>query len=167
MFNLNQVGKLISESALEMGGSHIAWHKADFCPYVRDDGTPCYDEKRGSAWIECPVCGGTGNIYQSPRYIKGIYTDNSNRFLPDGTGGYMRGEKSLSLPPSLDIRLLKPRGSDDSRRILRDKFEILSNECNPDGSRKVLDIVYLAEDPIKPTVNSGTIYQTVLVQSNY
>lgn len=167
MFKLNKIGELIAGAALDLGGTDIVWHKADFCPYVKDNGEPCYDEKRGSSWIECPICGGTGNIYQSPRYIRGIYADNSNRFLPDGSGGYLRGDKTLSLPADLDIRLLKPRNSTDARRILRDKFEILSDECNPDGTRKILEVVFLAEDPVRPVINSGTIYQTVAVQNNF
>jgi len=167
MFNLREISNLVADSAIELGGSDIHWHQAEFCPYVRDDGSPCYDEERGSPWIECPVCHGLGSTYKEPQLIKGIYTDNSNKFYPDGSGGYLRGEKSLSLPRNLDIKLLKPRNSNDSRRLLRDKFEILGPGCNPDGSRELIEVVFLATDPVKPTINSGSIYQTVTVENNF
>jgi hypothetical protein len=167
MFDLSQISKLITGAAFDLGGSDIAWYRADFCPYVKDNGDACYDERRGSSWIECPICGGTGSIYRSPKYVKGIYVDNSNKFLPDGNGGFLRGEKTLSLPANLNIEILKPRNSTDSRRVLRDKFEILGYECNPDGTRKIIEMVFLAEDPVKPVINSSVIYQTVMVQNNF
>ena len=167
MFDLSSISNLIADSALGLGGSDLAWHQAEFCPYVRDDGTPCYDETRGSPWMECPICGGRGAIYKSPRYNRGIYTDNSNKFFPDGSGGFMRGNKTLSLPRDLPLKLLKSRNTQDARRLLRDKFQLLGPCCNPDGSREIAETLYMIEDPVKPTINSGTIYQTVIVENNY
>lgn len=165
--DLFNISRLIGQSAIALGGSDINWYKALFCPYVRPDGSPCFDEVRGSPWSECPICGSTGTVWASPVFIKGIYTDNSNRYLPDGSGGFIVGDKTLSLPANLDITLMKPRKSNDSRRFLRDKFEMLGRCCNPDGSREVLETLYLEEDPVKPTINSGTIYQIVKVKNNY
>lgn len=151
-----------------MGGSDIAWHKAIFCPYVRSDGSPCYDEMRGSPWIDCPICGGEGAVYAEPVIVKGIYTDKSDEFIPDGSGGFTRNIKSLSLPMGLDIKLLKPRHTAEAtRRWLRDKFQLLGLYCNPDGSREVLETFYLDDDVVHPTINSGKIYQIVAVRSNY
>lgn len=161
------ISQLVSDAALRLGGSDIHWYKAIFCPYVKDDGSPCYDESRGSPWIECPVCGGTGVVWASPKYIRGIYTDNSNRYFPDGSGGFMVGDKTLSLPRDLNITLMKPRDSDDPRRFLRDKFELLGRCCEPDGSREVLETLYLEEDPVRPAINSGFIYQIVKVKNNF
>lgn len=165
--DLFPISKLIADSALRMGGSDIAWHKAIFCPYVRDDGTPCYDESRGSSWIECPICGGEGVVYASPRFIKGIYSDKSNEFVPDGSGGFIRGDKTLSVPRNLDIKLMKPRSNDSARRILRDKFQLLGRCCQPDGSREILETLYLDDDTIQPFINSGSIYQIIRVRNNY
>lgn len=165
--DLFPVSNLLADSALQMGGTDIMWHKAIFCPYVRPDGTPCYDEKRGSPWIECPICGGTGVVYASPQQIKAIYTDNSNRYYPDGAGGFMQGDKTLSVSRNLDISMLKARDTNDARRLLRDKFEVLGRCCNPDGTREVKEVLYLDQDPTEPTINSGTIYQIVPVANNY
>ena len=171
--NLFPISSLIADSALALGGSDIAWHKAIFCPYVRDDGSPCYDEDRGSAWIECPVCAGEGVIYAHPKYIKGIYTDKSNEFEQDysaQSGGFIQGHKSLSLPRGLDIRILKPRNSDSensARRLLRDKFQLLGQCCEPDGSREIIETLYLDDDVVNPVINSGQIYQIVRVKNNY
>lgn len=166
--DLFPISSLIADSALQLGGSDIAWYKAIFCPYVRDDGTPCYDETRGSAWIECPVCGGEGVIYASPRFVKGIYTDKSDEFIPDGSGGFIQNHRSLSLPRGLDIRLLKPRNdSTSTRRLLRDKFILLGRCCNPDGSREVIETLYLDDDVVNPVINSGHIYQIVGVKNNF
>lgn len=165
--NLFPISSLIADSALALGGSDISWHKAIFCPYVRDDGSPCYDEDRGSPWIECPICHGEGVIYASPKYVKGIYTDKSNEFLPDESGGFIQGHKSLSLPRGLDIKLLKPRNSTDSRRLLRDKFQLLGQCCQPDGSREIVETLYLDDDVVTPVINSGRIYQIVRVKNNY
>lgn len=164
------VARLFADSALLTGGSDIMWHRAQFCPYVRDTGQPCYNEGRGSPWIECPVCKGEGAIYAHPRYFKGIYTDNSNQFFPDGSGGWMEGHKTLSVPRNLDIKLLKPRSGEAvnaARRLLRDKFELLGECCEPDGSRKIIETMYLEDDTVSPTVNSGTIYKIIKVVSNY
>lgn len=168
MFDLSDISYTIANAALDLGGSDFYWHKAIFCPYVRDNGSPCYDENRGNAYIECPVCGGEGVIYSSPIGVKGIYTDNSNTYTPDGSGGFIKGEKTISFPPDLDIRLLKERDSfNSSRRVLRDKFELLGKCCNPDGSREVKEILYLKNPPVKPAINSGYIYQIVQVGNNY
>ena len=105
MFDLSAISKVLSNAALDLGGSDFYWHKAIFCPYVRDDGSPCYDEDRGSSYIECPVCGGEGVIYASPVMIKGIYSDGSNTFVPDGSGGFVKGEKTISFPPDLSDQL--------------------------------------------------------------
>lgn len=165
--DLLAISRLLGHSAMQLGGSEIHWYKALFCPYVKSDGSPCYDESRGSAWAECPVCGGRGAIYASPRLVKGIYTDNSNKYLPDGSGGFMQGEKTLSLPHELHITLLKHRSSDNARRFLRDKFELLGRCCNENGERDILELLYLKDDPVKPTVSSGHIYQIVNVVDNY
>lgn len=165
--DLFPVSKMIADSALRLGGSDISWHKAIFCPYVRDDGSPCYDESRGSAWIECPICGGEGVVYASPRFIKGIYSDRSNEFVPDGSGGFIRGDKTLSVPRNIDIKLMKPRSNDAARRILRDKFQLLGRCCQPDGSREILETLYLDDDTVQPFINSGNIYKIVRVRNNY
>lgn len=167
MFDLFSISQTVADAALQLGGSDIRWYKAIFCPYVRDNGKPCYDEERGTSYIECPLCGGEGVMYASPRTVRGIYTDNSNNYSPDGSGGFIRGEKSLSLPRDLDIRLLKERDSQNARRILRDKFELLGVGCRPDGSRVVREVLYLKQDPVIPTINSGEIFQTVQVANNY
>lgn len=161
------VSRLLADAALSLGGSDLFWYKARFCPYIKDDGTPCYNEGRGSPWIECPVCGGTGAVYDAPKYIKGIYIDKSNVFYPDGSGGFLVGEKSLSLPMDLDIKILKPREAGVSRRLLRDKFVLLGECCNEDGSRAILETLYAKDDPVYPTVNSGHIYMTLNVANNY
>jgi hypothetical protein len=166
MFDLYPISQTIAQAAMDIGGSDIKWYKAIFCPYVRDDGSPCYDETRGSSYIECPVCGGEGVIYASPRTIRGIYTDNSNRVRDAGSGDFMKGEKSLSLPVELDIRILKSRISNNARRLLRDKFELLGRCCNPDGSREVRELLFLKHDPVKPEISSGSIYQKVEVANN-
>jgi len=167
MFDLFPISQTIANAALELGGSDIKWHKAIFCPYVRDNGSPCYDERRGTSFIECPICGGEGVIYASPRTIKGIYTDNSNKYNKDSSGGFILGEKTLNLPSDLDIRLLKERDSQNSRRLLRDKFELLGRCCRPDGSREIREVLYLKNDPVIPTISSGKIFQTVEVSNNY
>jgi hypothetical protein len=165
--DLFPISTLIADSALRLGGSDISWHKAIFCPYVRDDGSPCYDESRGSAWIECPICGGEGVVYASPVFVKGIYTDKSDEFVPDGSGGFIRNVRTLSLPRHLDIKLLKPRSDNTStRRFLRDKFLLLGRCCNPDGSREIIETLYLDDDVINPVINSGYIYQIVRVTNN-
>lgn len=166
MLDLNNVSRMLAGQALTLGGSDLRWSKAIFCPNVRDDGTPCYDETRGSSWKECPVCGGRGSLYAFPVTIKAIYTDNSNKWFPDGAGGLMRGDKTLSLPRHMDIRLLKDRAG-ESRRLLRDKFELLGKCCEPDGSRAVEEVLYLLHDPVKPTIHGGTIYQIANVGNNY
>jgi hypothetical protein len=102
---------------------------------------------------------------KKPRPILGIYTDNSNEFMPDGNGGFLQGKKTLSLPSDLDIKLLKPKhrhkdGKPAPREVLKDKFVILS----PEG--KHAETVYLDKDPVKPTINSGTIYQICDVANN-
>jgi len=164
--SLLPVSRIIANGALKLGGSTILWYKAQTCPAYRRNGKPCYDNDSGSNWIDCQVCGGTGLAYtKKPRAIKGIYTDNSNEFLPDGNGGFLTGKKTLSLPWDLDISLMKHRGyySDGQmapREVLKDKFVILS----PEG--KVAEVVYLEKDPVKPTINSGTIYQHVEVSNN-
>ena len=167
MFDLFSISQTIADAALQMGGSDIRWYKAIFCPYVRDDGNPCYNEDRGTSYIECPVCGGEGVIYASPRTIRAVYSDNSNNYVQDKSGGFIKGEKTLSLPRDLDVRLLKERDSMNARRLLRDKFELLGTQCNPDGSRKVREVLYLKSNPVIPTVNSGEIFQTVQVSNNY
>lgn len=166
MFDLSTVSNMIADHALQLGGSDIRWHKAMFCPNVRDDGTPCYDETRGSSWKECPVCGGRGTMYASPITIKGVYTDNSNQWFPDGAGGVIKGNKSLTLPRHLDIRLLKDRDG-DSRRLLRDKFELLGKCCDHNGQRPVAEVLYLLHDPVRPTIHNDTILMTVEVGNNY
>lgn len=101
---------------------------------------------------------------KKPRPVLGIYTDNSNEFLPDGNGGFLQGKKTLSLPHDLDIKLLKPKGhvtgGPGKRELLKDKFIILS----PEGRHA--ETVYLDKDPVKPTINSGYIYQIVEVANN-
>lgn len=165
--DLSGISRLLANHAMQLSGTDIKWYKAIFCPYVRPDGSPCYDEARGSPWIECPVCRGNGSIYMSPRLIKGVYTDNSNKFVPSPDGGFMQGSKTLSLPADLDIHILKERSTDVGRRYLRDKFELLGKCCEPDGSRQVLETLYLEDDPVKPTVSSTHIYQIVQVVNNY
>lgn len=167
MFDLLPISKIIADTAMSAGGSDIKWYKAIFCPYTRDDGNPCYDESRGSAYIECPVCGGEGVIYASPVYTRGVYVDNSNNYSQDASGGFVKGEKSLALPTDLDIKLLKYRDSQNPRRLLRDKFELLGRCCRPDGSREVREVFYLKNDPVKPEVSSGSIYQKLEVANNY
>jgi hypothetical protein len=166
MFDLYPISQTIAQAAMNLGGSEIRWFKAIFCPYVRDDGSPCYDENRGTTYIECPVCGGEGVIYASPRTVRGIYTDNSNRYSPDRSGGFIKGEKSLAMPIELDIKLLKERTSQNSRRLLRDKFELLGRCCKPDGSREVREVLYLKNDPVRPEISSGSIFQRVEVANN-
>jgi hypothetical protein len=166
MFDLYPISQTIAQAAMNLGGSEIRWYKAIFCPYVRDDGSPCYDETRGSSYIECPVCGGEGVIYASPRTVRGIYTDNSNRLRETASGEFLKGEKSLALPVDLDIRLLKARTSQNARRLLRDKFELLGRCCLPDGTREVREILYLKQDAVRPEVSSGSIYQRVEVANN-
>lgn len=161
------VAHLFSNQALQLGGSDFRWHKALFCPNVRDDGSPCFDEVRGTSWKECPVCNGTGCLYASPVYIKGIYTDNSNRWQPDGSGGFIKGNKSLSLPRNLDIRLLKDRPNAQPRRLLRDKFELLGPCCDSFGQRPVQEVLYALHDPTKPTIQNSTIYIQLEVGNNY
>lgn len=168
MMNLAAISRLIAGQALQMSGTDIKWYKAIFCPYVRPDGSPCYDEVAGSPWVGCPICQGTGVTYASPRIVKGVYTDNSNKYVRSPDGGFMLGSKTLSLPVGLDIRILKPRNNSSPRRFLRDKFELLGQCCNPDGSRDVLEVLYLDDaDPVKPTVSSTHIYQIVQVVDNY
>lgn len=166
--NLSRISNLLANQALKVGGSDIRWYKAVFCPNLRDDGTPCYDEIRGSSWKECPVCGGRGTTYASPVYIKAVYTDNSNNWQPDGSGGFIQGRKSLSLPRHLDIRLLKERdGVPNPRRLLRDKFELLGPCCDDKGERPTQEVLYLLNDVVKPTIHNQTIYQTAEVGNNY
>lgn len=163
--SLLPISRIIANGALRLGGSTILWYKAQTCPAYRADGTPCFDSKRGGNWVDCAVCNGTGMAYTSkPRPVLGIYTDNSNEFLPDGNGGFLQGKKTLSLPHDLDIKLLKPKahanGTAAQREFLRDKFVILS----PEG--KHAETVYLDKDPVKPTINSGYIYQICEVANN-
>lgn len=167
MFDLSAISRVLSNAALDMGGSDFLWHKSVFCPYVRDSGLPCYDEDRGSSYIECPVCSGEGVIYEDPVSIKGIYVDGSNTYVPDGSGGFVKGEKTISFPPDLDIRLLKERSSLNSRRLLRDKFVLLGPCCKPDGTREIKEVLYLKNPPVKPSINSSEIYQIVQVSNNY
>lgn len=162
--SLLPISRIIANGALRLGGSTILWYQAQTCPAYRQDGTPCYSTTQGSNWIDCPICRGAGMAYpKKPRAVLGIYTDNSNEFLPDGNGGFLQGKKTLSLPADLDIKLLKPKyknGKPGPREVLKDKFVILS----PEG--KHAETVYLEKDPVKPTINSGTIYQIVDVANN-
>lgn len=164
--SLLPVSRLIANGALRLGGSYIIWLKAIPCPGLRPGGTPCYDMDSGSYWVDCPVCHGNGMTYAGKRVIRGIYTDNSNQFEPDGAGGLMQGKKTLSLPHELPITLMKESGGgfDDGfsspRKVLRDKFVVLT----PDG--KVTETLYMTADPVKPSINSGSIYQIVEVVSN-
>jgi hypothetical protein len=167
MFDLYPISQTIAQAAMDLGGSEIRWFKAIFCPYVRDDGSPCYDENRGTSYIECPVCGGEGVIYASPRTVRAIYSDQSNRLSENRQGEVIRGEKSLALPIDLDIRILKQRDSQNARRLLRDKFELLGRCCRPDGSREVREVLYLKHDPVKPEISSGSIFQRVDVVNNF
>jgi hypothetical protein len=167
MFDLYPISQIISQAAMNLGGSDIRWYKAIFCPYVRDDGSPCYNESRGTSYIECPVCGGEGVLYASPRTVRGIYSDNSNRVNESRSGEFLKGEKTLNLPIDLDVRILKERDSQNARRLLRDKFELLGRCCRPDGSREVREVLYLKQDPVRPEISSGSIYQRVDVANNY
>lgn len=167
MIDLSFVSNTIADQAITLGGSDVRWFKAIFCPNTRDDGTPCYDETRGSSWKECPVCGGRGCIYASPVYIKAIYTDQSNRWQPDGSGGFMKGNKTLSVRRNLDIKLLKPRGGDDGRRLLRDKFELLGKCCDENGERPAKEVLYMLHDVVEPTIHNNTIYKTIEVGTNW
>lgn len=78
----------------------------------------------------------------------------------------IRGDKSLSLPRHLDIQLLKEREG-ESRRLLRDKFELIGKCCNENGERPVFEVLYLLHDPVRPTIHNNTIYMTVEVGNNY
>jgi len=167
MFDLAPISNMVADAALGMGGTDVLWYEPIMCPNVRDDGSPCYDENRGAPWIECPVCGGRGSIYKSPIQFKAIYTDNTNKWYPDGSGGFFKGNKTFSVPRNLDLHMLKERLSDNSRRLLRDKFEVLGRCCNPDGTREVTETLYAVQDPQKPTINSNTIYQIIEVGGNY
>lgn len=167
MFDLSSVSNLVADAALSLGGSDFHWHKAIFCPYVDAEGKACYNEDRGTTNIECPVCGGEGVVYADPVFLRGIYTDNSNKFYPDGSGGFIKGEKTLSLPRHLDLRLLKERNSGNARRLLRDKFELLGPCCREDGTREIREVLYMKSDPVVPTINSGKIYKIVEVANNY
>lgn len=163
-FDLYPVSHMVADSALLMGGSNILWYRAEFCPYIREDGRPCFDEKSGNAYIECPVCVGKGTVWGQPRSIRGVYTDKSNEFIPDGMGGFMKGRKTLSLSPNLPIKLLKHRDEKVARRLLRDKFILLERDCH--GRMKHKETVFAAADPVKPTINSGTIYLILEVETN-
>lgn len=162
MSNLLPLSRRIAMAALRLNGTKIYWQKATMCPARRRDDSPCYDEESGSANINCPVCKGRGSIYAKGEVIYGVYTDNSNQWQQDPSGGFMMGSKTLSLPFWLNIQLLKERGGNAgvSRRLLRDKFTLLSPQNKP------VEVVYLEQDPTKPIVGSGIIYQIIQVGNN-
>lgn len=167
--SLLPISRLIARSALTLGGTKILWYRATPCSGRRDDGTPCFDEESGSAWIDCPVCQGVGARYLKAQWIHCVYTDKTNEFEPDGSGGFVRGKKSLSVSPDLHISLLKMNhssltledGKIAPRILLRDKFV----RINPlDG--KVQEVLYLESEPNVPVINGGQIYQILNVMSN-
>lgn len=155
------IARLIANAALVMGGGDVLWHIARPCPYIRPDSTPCYDEDKGTGWIDCPVCGGRGAIYNSPIIIKGVYTDNSNKYTYDASGGFMLGEKTLSVPSGVVASVLKDRGNFKGRRVLRDKFSILGQ----DG--QVVEVLFLKDDPSYPAINGSKIYAILQLENNY
>ena len=161
--SLLPVARIVANGALRLGGSQILWYKAIPCPNRRPDGSPCYDEDAGSNWVDCSVCRGQGMTYAQKRPILGIYTDNSNEFVPDGSGGWMQGKKTLSVEAGLPITMMKEvmdSFGNGNRLVLKDKFVIFG----VDG--RVAEIVYLQSDPIKPTINSGEIYSILEVRGN-
>lgn len=161
--SLLPISTLIAESALNLGGSYIQFHKATFCTAVRDDGRPCYDERTGSGWVECSHCRGRGHYYEKPIIFKGIYTDNSNQVTYNSEGVVLVGEKSLSIPKWVQTGLLKPRINSEgagTHRLLRDKFVLLSTSGQP------VEILYLKHESVNPTVSSGTIYKIIMVENN-
>lgn len=165
--SLLPISVIIANAALNLGGSYIKWERASYCPNIRDNGKPCYDSMSGSSWNECNVCKGRGVIYLKGVIVKGIYTDNSHHFEPDGSGGFIQGERTLSLPLQLKIQLLKPKkgfssdGSSTGRRLMRDKFTLLDARGRP------IEVLYLKDNPQKPTISSGTIYQICPVETNF
>lgn len=166
MFNLQIVAQNIVKGALMMGGSDASFFKATFCPYVRDDNTPCYDEKSGSPYIECPICGGKGVIYLPPVDVKVIYNDQSNAFQPDKSGGWIKGQKILTFDPTIITPSILKERKDSARRLLRDKFHILGTCCDAYGKRKVVELLYVLDEPVLSAVNSGIIVGTVKVGNN-
>lgn len=159
------ISRVIAEAALELGGSYIAWEKAQLCGNLRPSGEPCFSEDSGSSWVDCPVCHGSGVVYSKPQVFKAIYTDNSNRFEYDENGGLVAGKKTLSIPHNIPVSVLKQRyGSTEAntaRRVARDRFRILS----PEG--QVVETVWLESDAVDPFISSGRIYRIVEVSNNY
>jgi hypothetical protein len=168
MFNLYSVARNVVKGALMMGGSDANFYKATFCPYVKDDGMPCYDERSGSPYIECPICSGKGVIYLPPIPVKVIYNDQSNPFIADKSGGWIKGQKTLTYDPTvINPDVLKERKEDSARRLLRDRFHLLGNCCDERGKRKVVETLYVLEQPVLSAVNSGIIVGTIKVGNNY
>lgn len=161
--SLFPISELIANSALNLGGSIIEFHKATFCTATRQDGSPCFDERTGSSWVECQQCRGRGHYYAKPVRFKGIYTDNSNQITYNAEGVALIGEKTLSIPAWVPTTLLKPRVASNgagTHRVMRDKFILLS----PSG--QIVDILFLKHESVNPTINSGTIYKIINVENN-
>lgn len=160
------VSRLIANSALSLGGSRIAWQRAELCPGVRRNGDPCYSEGSGSSDIDCTICGGYGVLYKKAHLFLGVYTDKSNQFEYDENGGLVAGKKTLSIPFNIPVTILKNRGTDlgdgfTSRRVARDRFTILS----PDN--QAVEVLYLKDEAVDPFINSGKIYRILEVENNY
>lgn len=166
MAGLLGISRMIANSALNLGGSRIAWQRAKLCPATRPNGSPCFDEDSGSAYIDCPVCRGNGTVYDRAVVFNGVYTDNSNRFEFDETGGLVQGKKTLSIPHHIPITIMKERASDEldgyiARRIARDRFTILSPDNKP------VEVLFLMQEAVDPFINSGVIYRIVEVANTY
>lgn len=161
--SLLNISRLIANSALKLGGSYIQYYKATFCPGTRDDGSPCFNERTGAPWVECPICEGRGHTYAKPIIFKGVYTDNSNKISYNPEGVLVTGDKTLSIPHYIDAGILKDRVNSTgtgTSRVLRDKFVILSPNGQP------VEILYMLHESVDPTINSGDIYKIIAVGNN-
>lgn len=156
---LHNVSRKIVQLAFQMGGSPAKYFKARKCDYVFPDGTPCYDEQRGDANVDCPLCRGNGAYYEEPVDVPIMIMDSTNPLSQDKYGFNIYDTIQISVPIWINPTAIKVSNT-GKMFTAKDKFAVYDHSSN------LWSIFIVNTETNEPYIN-GPLYHILGVVSQY
>lgn len=150
---LYKISSVIVDRIFLMGGYKALYFSAKRCNFVFPNGKPCLDNDTLSPSVDCPLCKGSGVIYDEPIETTVLATDQPNNIQRQNEGIFFKDTIKLIVKADLPVKLLKNDTGTGRIFLMRDKFSIYSSSNN------IWHTVYVDSEP-RDIWLAGILYKT-------
>lgn len=125
---LYKLSSVIVDRIFLMGGYKALYFSAKRCNFVFPNGVTCFNNDTFSPSIDCPLCKGTGVVYDDPVETTVLAIDQPNNIQRQNEGVFYKDTIKLVVKAELPVKLVKHDSNSGRTFVMRDKFSIYTSK---------------------------------------